>query len=137
MSDHRRSYRSSEGYQYDPTYTSHAHGWSTGPTYALSFYVLGLQLVSPQGKAWSIAPHTADLPYAEGGYETPLGWFGVKWALCDGGWTATISTPEGTSGSLRPPINGTIVVDGTTEESDSYGTIQLSGGEHIVSVQAA
>ena len=131
-----RSYRSSEGYEYDPTYTSHAHGWSTGPTFALSFYILGLQLTSPQGQTWSIAPHTTGLPSAEGGYETSLGWFGVRWTLDDGAWNATISTPEGTSGTLRPPINGTVTVDGQTEEPGSPGLLQLSGGEHTVTVQA-
>ena len=129
------SYLSSRGYNYDPSLVSHAHGWSTGPTSALSFYVLGLQLTSPQGQTWSIAPHTAGLPSAEGGYETPLGWFGVKWALDAGGWNATVSTPKGTSGSLRPPINGTIVVDGEKEEPNTSGVVQLSGGEHTVSVR--
>ena len=131
------SYRSTDGYAYDPSYISHAHGWSTGPTSALSFYVLGVQLTSPQGQTWSIAPHTAGLPSAEGGYETPLGWFGVKWASTESGWNATISTPEGTIGSLRPPVNGTVVVDGETGEQSASGVVQLSGGEHTVYVQTA
>ena len=98
--------------------------------------MLGLQLTSPQGQTWSIAPHTAGLPSAEGGYETPLGWFGVAWTSTESLWNATITTPEGTSGSLRPPIDGTVVVDGKTEELDASGVLQLSGGEHAVSVRA-
>ena len=130
------SYLSSRGYNYDPSFVSHAHGWSTGPTSALSFYVLGLQRTSPQGQTWSIAPHTAGLPSAEGGYETPLGWFGVKWVSTESGWNVTVSTPEGTSGSLRLPINGTITVDGETDVPNVSGVVRLSGGEHTVSVQA-
>ena len=131
------SYRSTEGQEYDPTFTSHAHGWSTGPTLALSFYVLGLQITSPQGQTWLFAPKTAGLPSAEGGYETPLGWFGVKWVSDEGAWNATISTPEGTSGALHPPINGTVSVDGHTEKLGSSSLLHLSGGEHTVTVQAA
>ncbi|KAF5378492.1 hypothetical protein D9615_007115 [Tricholomella constricta] len=44
------SYRSYRGYNYDAAYTSHAHGWSAGPTPALTFYVLGLTVTSLQGK---------------------------------------------------------------------------------------
>ncbi|KAH9930196.1 Six-hairpin glycosidase [Fomitopsis serialis] len=132
-------FRSTEGYNYDASYTSHAHGWSTGPTSALSFYVLGLQVTAPQGRTWAIAPHTAGLPYAEGGYETPLGWFGIKWALDseEGWWNATVSTPEGTRGSLKPPVNGTVSVDGEAAEVDGFGVLQLSGGSHVVIVQIA
>ncbi|TFY58443.1 hypothetical protein EVJ58_g6418 [Rhodofomes roseus] len=86
-------FRSADGYDYDASYTSHAHGWSTGPTSVLSFYVLGLQITGPQGQTWAVAPHTAGLPYAEGGYETPLGWFGVRWSLGEGWWNATVSPP--------------------------------------------
>lgn len=46
----RRGYRAASGYGGDYSYTSHAHGWSTGPTHALSTFVVGLQLLSPGGK---------------------------------------------------------------------------------------
>ena len=59
----------------------------------------------------------------------------MQWAMADGRWNATISTPEGTSGSLRPPISGTLVVDGKVEKLNSSGVVQLSGGEHALSVQ--
>ena len=72
-------YRSYDGYNYDPSYTSHAHGWSSGPTSALTYYVLGLTVTSPQGRTWQVAPHLSGLEAAEGGFTTPLGWFGVKW----------------------------------------------------------
>ncbi|KAH9832466.1 Six-hairpin glycosidase [Rhodofomes roseus] len=127
-------FRSTDGYDYDASYTSHAHGWSTGPTSVLSFYVLGLQITGPQGQTWAVAPHTAGLPYAEGGYETPLGWFGVRWSLDEGWWNATVCTPEGTSGSVTLPVNGTVSVDGDAAAPDD-SALQLSGGNHTVSVQ--
>ncbi|KAI0752009.1 hypothetical protein C8Q74DRAFT_347805 [Fomes fomentarius] len=73
------SYRSYRGYNYDLSYTSHAHGWSSGPTSALTYYVLGLIVTSPQGQTWQVALHLSGLTAAKGGFTTPLGWFGVKW----------------------------------------------------------
>ncbi|KAH9919649.1 Six-hairpin glycosidase [Fomitopsis serialis] len=130
-------YRSYQGYNYDPSYTSHAHGWSSGPTSALTFYVLGLQVTSPQGQTWSVAPHTSGLPCAEGGFETPLGWFGVDWASKEGWFNITIDTPEGTSGSVRLPYSGSTTLDGAKAEVDSSGTLELTGGSHTVAVRVS
>ena len=73
--DRTFGYRAKSGYGGDYSYTSHAHGWSTGPTHALSTYVLGLQLTSIGGKTWSLAPQFGDLTSVEVGYTTPLGKF--------------------------------------------------------------
>jgi hypothetical protein len=97
-------------YDYDPSYIrysiqacfitwillnqtrSHAHGWSTGPNSALTFYVLGLTPITPQGQTWSVAPHLSGLFGAQGGFQTPLGWFGVNWTLNDqSSSTATVN----------------------------------------------
>lgn len=77
------AYRSYRGYNYDAAYTSHAHGWSSGPTSALTNYVLGLDVVAPRGSVWVVRPMLSGLHAAEGGFETPLGWFGVKWRVAD------------------------------------------------------
>ncbi|KAF5385994.1 hypothetical protein D9615_002248 [Tricholomella constricta] len=63
-------YRAAAGYDFDHSYTSHSHGWATGPTPALTFFVLGLKLTSPQGATWSIEPVLSGLEAAEGGFET-------------------------------------------------------------------
>jgi hypothetical protein len=42
-------------YTNDPP-VSHAHGWSTGPTYLLPFYIAGIHHTSAGGKTWKIAP---------------------------------------------------------------------------------
>ncbi|ESK87372.1 glycoside hydrolase family 78 protein [Moniliophthora roreri MCA 2997] len=81
------SYRPYRGYNYDPAYTSHAHGWSSGPTSALTNYVLGLRVDEPMRRVWTIHPHlfsNVDKDAAEGGSETPLGWFGVSWSVDEG-----------------------------------------------------
>ena len=97
--------------------------------------MLGLQVTSPQGQTWTLAPHTSGLPCAEGGYETPLGWFGVSWESKDGCFNIRIDTPEGTSGSVRLPYSGETTVDGARAQVESSGTLQLGGGSHAISVR--
>ncbi|KAH8112125.1 Six-hairpin glycosidase [Phellopilus nigrolimitatus] len=127
-------YRSYDGYNYDPSYTSHSHGWSSGPTSALTFYVLGLQITSPMGQDWTLAPHISGLPAAEGGFETPLGWFGAKWWLSGKNITITVDTPDGTRGSVTVPVGKTIKLDGklVARSLSSASTIAVSGGNHTI-----
>jgi len=48
------------------SFTSLAHGWSTGPTSALTYYVLGLQPDTVTGGTYHVIPHPGDLTHAEG-----------------------------------------------------------------------
>jgi hypothetical protein len=130
-----RSYRAKVGYNADAAYTSHAHGWSTGPTSALTFYVLGLTVITPQGATWAVAPHLSGLTAAEGGFTTPLGWFGVAWALdADTNvLTVNVTTPSGTKGVFTSPVNGTAVIDGAQTIEVEVGTeIAVGGGKHAI-----
>ncbi|KAJ6623288.1 Six-hairpin glycosidase [Mycena sp. CBHHK59/15] len=140
-------YRSYRGYNYDPAYTSHAHGWSSGPTSALTIYVLGLSVTAPQGAEWLLSPHLAGLPSAEGGFETGLGWYGASWTVKTAGRTTTFSlsvdVPVGTSGVFRVPseLLGTgrgfsVSVNGKKVKISSSAEITLSGGKHIVTAVA-
>ncbi|KAF3921515.1 hypothetical protein AA313_de0200472 [Arthrobotrys entomopaga] len=109
-----------EGYRVDgniqyPAYgwsgrNSHAHGWSSGPTYVLSTEILGIKLTSPMGYTWVIEPNFVDLDWAEGGYATEIGKFTVKWKK---GGKLLVRTPKGTSGD--------VIWDGKTR--------RLQGGE--------
>ncbi|TBU38763.1 Six-hairpin glycosidase [Dichomitus squalens] len=128
------SYRSYRGYNYDPAYTSHAHGWSSGPTSALTYYVLGLTVTSPQGRTWQIAPHLSGLTAAQGGFTTPLGWFGAKWSAGKRSFTLHVDVPEGTTGIVKVPVAGKVTVNGNLAQSSSDGTLELAGGKHIVFV---
>lgn len=130
-------YRSYDGYDYDASFISHSHGWSTGPTSALTFYVLGLTVTSPQGQTWSVAPHTSGLPAAQGGFETPLGWFGVMWTSTTGNFSISIATPEGTTGEVQLPFNGTVSVDGNVLAHNTWEIITLAGGNHTLVVQTS
>ncbi|EMD35216.1 glycoside hydrolase family 78 protein [Gelatoporia subvermispora B] len=128
-------YRSYQGYDYDPSYTSHAHGWSTGPTSALTFYVLGLMMTSPQGATWSVAPHHSGLSSAEGGFETGLGWFGVKWSASGSSFHLAIDTPADTRGVVSLPMIGTLTIDGEQLWPQNGIALELVGGSHVITVQ--
>ena len=135
------SYRSNHGYNFDPAYTSHAHGWSSGATSALTFYVLGLTVTSPQGLTWQVAPQPGGLTDVEGGFETGLGWFGVKWMISGGGkqMQLQLDTPVGTSGTVVVPsgFTGAVTMDGKAIANVSKGVngskkLQVQGGKHVV-----
>ncbi|KAK0454789.1 glycoside hydrolase family 78 protein [Armillaria borealis] len=107
----------------DPAYTSHAHGWSTGPTSALTFFVLGLTLTGPQGSSWSVAPVLSGLQSAEGRFETSLGRFVIEALL-------------GTVGTVRLPSSTNFMVDGenvsSASMSDGHPSFRLPGGVHTL-----
>ncbi|KAK7046114.1 hypothetical protein VNI00_007117 [Paramarasmius palmivorus] len=127
------SYRSYRGYNYDPAYTSHAHGWSSGPTSALTNYVLGLRVDEPMGRRWTVHPHPfsdEDEDAAEGGFETPLGWFSVSWILDEERtMEANISAPGGTTGSFVAPPEvrraRVVVNDGEVTEIDGGASVDI------------
>ncbi|KAJ5754108.1 uncharacterized protein N7511_008261 [Penicillium nucicola] len=58
---------------------SHAHGWSTGPTYALTAYAAGIQLTGAGGSTWVIAPQVGNLTSVDAGFETVKGKFSVSY----------------------------------------------------------
>ena len=113
---------------------SHAHGWSTGPTSLLSFYVAGIHITSAIGKTWVIAPQLGDLTEVEAGYTTPLGAFSCK-VTGSGGQNGVITglsfvTPVGTTGQVwLPGIQGKLVSSSGTSvvlvNGDASG---LNGG---------
>ncbi|KAK4917031.1 hypothetical protein LTR49_015068 [Elasticomyces elasticus] len=92
---------------------SHAHGWATGPTSALTFLGAGIRVLSAAGQTWEMQPRLGNITAVAAGFETPLGSFSANWTVSgqDGALSGTFVTPEGTSGTLVIPnaINGTRV----------------------------
>ncbi|KAI9934236.1 hypothetical protein MW887_005310 [Aspergillus wentii] len=131
-------YRSSRGYDYEESYISHAHGWSAGPTSALTNYILGLSITSPRGSTWKIAPQFADLRSVEGGFTTSLGKFHASWVKGSKGYTLDFSVPAGTKGNLTLPYvesskKPSIMIDGNNVTRGVYyidetATVTVSGG---------
>jgi len=69
------------------------------------------------------------LESAEGGLETGLGWFGVKWNVKKNILTVEMSTPRVTSGIVTLPGTGGVTVDGRLEFGEA---IELRGGDHVL-----
>ncbi|SEO80168.1 alpha-L-rhamnosidase-related protein [Actinacidiphila rubida] len=63
---------------YGGAYMSAAHGWATGPTSALTFYVLGIRPQSVTG-GYALRPEPGDLASAQGSLRTPLGDIRLAW----------------------------------------------------------
>ncbi|KAF8209055.1 glycoside hydrolase family 78 protein [Mycena galopus ATCC 62051] len=140
-------YRSYDGYNFDPAYTSHSHGWSSGPTSALTIYVLGLSVTAPQGSEWLFSPNLAGLPSAQGGFETALGWFGASWTVSTHGaattFSASVDLPVGTTGVfvVPPELRGAsrgvaVTVNGKKAAVGTNNSVALTGGNHTVVVIA-
>jgi Bacterial alpha-L-rhamnosidase C-terminal domain len=83
--------------------TSLAHAWSSGPTSALSKYVLGVRPVEPGYKTWLIEPQIGDLTWATGTVPTPYGPIAVAWQKTSKGFRLEINVPAGTSGTVGVP----------------------------------
>ncbi|KAK5626266.1 hypothetical protein RRF57_001981 [Xylaria bambusicola] len=66
-------YRHDAGYEEVYSYTSHAHGWSTGPVTALTEHTLGLSVTGLGGQAIRFAPQLGDLKDVQGGFVTKFG----------------------------------------------------------------
>ncbi|KAL2825113.1 Six-hairpin glycosidase-like protein [Aspergillus pseudoustus] len=102
------TYRGDRGYRNDPRYMSHAHGWSSGPTSALTEYAVGLRITEPQGKVWSLRPASfglQGLESAQAGFSTALGRFRAEFEVVQKGKKVKVTwdTPRGTRGWVEVP----------------------------------
>ncbi len=132
-------------YTNDPR-ISHAHGWATGPTSALTFYAAGLQITSALGETWNIAPSLGGLTSVEAGFKTSLGSFATNVTTTEGGMNITFSTPAGTTGGVSleyPSTDATVMIQGVGKdvvldlEGGKSGRVEvdgLGGGSYMVSM---
>jgi hypothetical protein len=87
-----------------------SHGWASGPTSALSTYVLGIKPLTAAGKTWSVEPHCGTLTHAEGRLDLSAdSMIVVSWDR-PGADTFSLSvnssTAIGTSGAVAVPRFG-------------------------------
>ena len=113
-------YTSSGAFAYSGSYTSLAHGWSTGPTGALTEYVLGITPNSASGQTYQVIPHPASLTHVEGTLTVATG------------KTIHVSYDHGTTGSFS------MQVDASTN-SGSVGVIAVPkfGQSRVVTINGA
>ena len=118
-------------YSNDPR-ISHAHGWSTGPTFALTHHAAGLQVTGPAGASWLIAPQPGNLTSVDAGLATSKGTFSVSFQVAAGGGYDKLSftAPSSTTGGVQlPGIKGTLVSkDGKRVPLVNGAASGLSGG---------
>ncbi|KAI0477083.1 Six-hairpin glycosidase-like protein [Xylariaceae sp. FL0804] len=154
------AYRDYRGYDYDAAYVSHAHGWSAGPTFALTAHVLGLSVTGPLGAEWRLAPAAVGgggLTDVQGGFVTKLGRFRAAWNVTDGGRAYSLEweTPAGTEGVVVLPglpdggaaaaaaaaaATGGVVTHngrrvGVVAAHEAYSLGRVAGGKHLVQVK--
>ena len=127
-----------EAYNYDGSsyygsseYASYAHGWATGPTSALTSYVLGL-MPDGAGGQFTYLPHPGDLTHVEGTITMPQGKVTGVWDYSDTGNTITeqLTSPTGSTGEIGVPTYGSktvsVTVNGATVWSN--GAFQPTTG---------
>jgi hypothetical protein len=115
-------YNSDGSFGYGGAYMSCSHGWSTGPTSALTMFVLGVMPGVPgAGAAYSVVPHPGDLTHAEGTLVLPQGqlvWVSWDHPSC-GSFTLYVhgAVAAGSTGQVGIPTFGAtqaIQLDGVT-----------------------
>ncbi len=93
------------GWEPDGRWTrSHCHAWSTGPTYFLSRYQLGVAPLEPGFTPALIAPQPAGLSWARGRVPTPHGEIHVSWRDEAKMFLLEAALPPGVSALVRAPI---------------------------------
>ncbi|CUA70016.1 alpha-L-rhamnosidase [Rhizoctonia solani] len=115
------------GEPYRPNYSSQAHGWGSGPTWQLSYYVLGVSPAAPGYSTWSFAPRTVNLTFANGRVPTPWGTIIAGWEDTGSTFDMRITAPAGTNGTILIPraANKTVSINGvevTTSENSTLPT---------------
>lgn len=130
-------YRSTRGYDYDASYVSHSHGWSSGPTSALTEFVLGLSVTSPAGATWNLAPQFGDLNSVQGGFTTSLGKYQASWNLEGGGYVLSYNVPEGTKGEVVLPCVSNGGVSSVTCDGQPVKPVVNWGGQQQCGVSLA
>ena len=116
------------GSLYEGAYTSMAHGWSTGVLPALTNELLGAAPTSAGFATWRVAPHPGDVTWARGVLPTPHGPLRVSWTSTPSQFRISVDAPHGTSGTVTPPVDGVVRVDGRVR------SIPELTGSHVITV---
>ena len=141
------------GLAYGGSFMSLAHGWSTGPTSALTFSVLGIAPESATGR-YRFVPHPGDLTSVEGRITMPQGAVNASWSrdAAAGTFTSHLTSPGGTTGRIGVPkfggnvsvsINGAVVwsngtftprpgIGGATQDTNYVYLTDVAPGSYAV-----
>jgi hypothetical protein len=148
-------YRTDGTSDYSGSYMSAAHGWSTGPTSALTYRLLGIAPAEDGGAGHTVVPHPGGVKSAEGRLTTADGVITASWVAGrhgGGSFDLTVGGPRGAVTEVAVPVpdggRGFVVtVDGRTawdararlfgaRLAGGYVRLRdLPGGTHRVSVR--
>lgn len=117
---------------YGGAYMSNAHGWATGPTSALTFYVLGIRPTTIQG-GYTIAPQTGNLTDAQGSLKTPFGDIKLAWThdAHEGVFTEQVAAPAAAVDEIDVPTYGARTAVTVNGHLVWNGTRGLAYGAHV------
>jgi hypothetical protein len=98
-------YRTDGTSDYSGSYMSAAHGWSTGPTSALTYRFLGISPTGAAGAGHRVEPHPGEQRFARGQLTTAKGVIGASWQQRGGGeFDLTVSAPSGAVDEIAVPV---------------------------------
>lgn len=134
------------GSLYEGSYTSMAHGWSTGVVPELTNQLLGAKPTTPGFATWEVQPHPGTVHWARGQLPTPHGPLEVSWTTGSGQvpFRLDVTAPGGTSGTVSVPTGGEHVLirvdghpahPGSVTTTDGYSSVAIDAGHHVVTVQ--
>ncbi len=114
-----------------------SHGWTSTPLYQMSARILGVEPASPGFDRILVKPRLGDLQWAKGIVPTPHGPVSVSWAAEKDGLRFDVTLPEGASGVLSLPTNGTnaaLDLDGKSVSGTLNGgrlDVSIGPGHHV------
>ncbi|MBP7964691.1 MAG: family 78 glycoside hydrolase catalytic domain, partial [Caldilineaceae bacterium] len=83
--------------------TSTCHAWAATPTFDLSTEVLGIAPLTPGFARFRVAPHPADLAWADGVFPSPLGDIAVAWRQTTSHFDLLVTVPDGAEADVILP----------------------------------
>jgi hypothetical protein len=120
-------------FDYYPSFMSLAHGWSTGPTPALTNYVAGIGPELSSTVPFHVIPHPGYLTQVSATVSLPEGAVSNSWQYVENGssFLETITAPENVAGRYGIPTGGkpiTLSVDGQPVWSTCHGGAGVLSG---------
>jgi hypothetical protein len=90
-------------------FSSLAHGWASAPTVVLTQQLLGVTPTAAGYERFDVAPHPADVDWAEGSVPTPHGSVAASWRRSGDDLSLDVTVPRGTSARASVPTFGRTV----------------------------
>lgn len=132
-------YRTDGSSDYSGSYMSASHGWSTGPTSALTFYLLGIAPDADGAPTYRVAPHPGGVGHAEGQLTTPVGVIAASWQdRGPSGFDLRVDAPSGAVSEIAVPVqdskNYVVRVDNKTawDRTSRAYSARVDGGYMVL-----